>query len=686
MIRGVHPLLAGPNPRPAPSRINLKFRNVIVLPRPVILAVFSALTLAASSPDHLWAQAPASPAADAPVAIADNGDTVTLGNGFVSVKIKKANAGLASLQYKGLDLLAGGAAYWNVYGSTPNSDPRQVVKTEKKGTPSVLTITQDPARNGGEIGEVELLFPYKAGTDSEPLDIAIRYTLRRGDSGVYGWTSLTHKAGYPAFDLEANTVCLKLNAQVFDHLTIDSRRNKQMINGYDWMHGQPLNLKEARRMTTGIHAGEVEHKYDYNMLFSQTPTWGWSSTGKQVGVWIVNPSTEYLSNGPDRVDYGGHIDLKDNPAANPTLLFIWHSLHFGGAAVSINQDEEWIKVVGPFLIYCNSAPTPDAMWQDALGRAATEKAAWPYTWATAPGYASAAERGVVKGRLTVQDPQQPGASAADAWVGLAAAPYTGTDQADKPFPVTWNVDGKHYEYWTRADKTGVFDVRNARPGKYTLYAFNDGILGEFSRADVAVEAGKTLDLGTLNWTPVRHGRQVWEIGVPNRSAEEFRHGDHYWQWGLYNLYPQEFPHDVNYVVGQSDWARDWNYAQPPTIDNSGKVKGTTWRITFDLAKVTPGTATLRLALCGTRDSQIDVAVNGHPVGTTGPLPSSGVMHRDGIRGTEIERDIPFNTSNLLAGKNVMELTTHARNWVDGVLYDYLRLEVDDAGAKSVSAN
>ena len=25
----------------------------------------------------------------------------------------------------------------------------------------------------------------------------------------------------------------------------------------------------------------------------------------------------------------------------------------------------------------------------------------------------------------------------------------------------------------------------------------------------------------------------------------------------------------------------------------------------------------------------------------------------------------------------MELTTHARNWVDGVLYDYLRLEVDD---------
>ncbi len=264
--------------------------------------------------------------------ITDEGDTVTLANGVVSAKIRKSDANMLSLQYQSLDLLAGGEVYWNVYGSTPADDPKTAVKTQKKGTPSVLTITQDPGQNGGEMGEVELMFPYKAGTDAEPLDIAIRYTLHRGDSGVYGWTSVSHHAGYPAFDMEANTVCLKLNPTIFDHLTIDSRRNKQMINGYDWMHGQPLNLKEARRMTTGIHAGEVEHKYDYSMLFAENPTWGWSSTGKQVGVWIVNPSIEYLSNGPDRVDYGGHIDLKDSPTANPTLLFIWHSFHFGGAA------------------------------------------------------------------------------------------------------------------------------------------------------------------------------------------------------------------------------------------------------------------------------------------------------------------------------------------------------------------
>ena len=174
------------------------------------LPLLAAICTFAWLPNHgLAAQSPglpeaaAAPASDGPVAITDNGDTVTLENGVVAVKIRKADADLTSLQYKGLDLLAGGEAYWNVYGSTPNSDPKAVVKTQKKGTPSVLTITQDPKRNGGETGEVELLFPYKAGTDAEPLDIAIRYTLRRGDSGVYGWTSVTHKAGYPAFDMEA---------------------------------------------------------------------------------------------------------------------------------------------------------------------------------------------------------------------------------------------------------------------------------------------------------------------------------------------------------------------------------------------------------------------------------------------------------------------------------------------------
>jgi len=605
------------------------------------------------------------------VKITDSGKAVTLENGVISVTIDKTNGNFLRFGYDGTDLLDR-HGYWDVVGDIPGQ-----TDTRTHETTSVVTVTQDPAHNGGDIGEVEVLSPYRAGSGGQPLDIAVRYTLRRGDSGLYCWTIVRHKPGYPAFNIEIATFTLKLKGDLFDHLTIDAARNRQMITGYDWEHGQPLNLKEARRMTTGIHAGEVEHKYDYSAMFSQTPAYGWSSTAGKVGIWIVNPSLEYINGSPTKIELTGHIDLKDTPPADPTLLFVWHGSHYGGMPIAIQSGEDWSKITGPFLVYCNHGPTPDAMWKDALARAAVEQGEWPYSWAKAPGYASAAERGAVEGRLVVTDPQQPSASASNAWVGLALPPYQGVDLARKPITIDWQTDGKHYQYWTRADATGAFTIPNARPGKYVLYAFNNGILGDFSHADVSVTAGQTLNLGTLTWTPVRYGRQVWEIGIPDRSASEFRHGNQPWVWGLYNLYPREFPNDVNFVIGKSDWSRDWNYVQPPRQDAAGQWHGTTWKITFDMASVPPGTGTLRLALCGTRNTQIDVAVNGHPIGTTGLLPSSGAMHRDAMRSIELESDLHFNTGLLVPGTNVMTLATHSRTWPEGVEYDYLRLEVAD---------
>ena len=77
---------------------------------------------------------------------------------------------------------------------------------------------------------------------------------------------------------------------------------------------------------------------------------------------------------------------------------------------------------------------------------------------------------------------------------------------------------------------------------------------------------------------------------------------------------------------------------------------------------------------------MDVAVNSVPVGGTGELPESGVMHRDGIRGVELYRDIRFDAALLKPGQNSIELTKHARTWTDGVLYDYLRLKLDPNNA------
>lgn len=117
-----------------------------------------------------------------------------------------------------------------------------------------------------------------------------------------------------------------------------------MITGEDWIRGNPLNLKEARLMTTGLHAGEVEHKYDYSAMLSATPAWGWTSTTRKVGVFYVVPSLEYINGPPTKVELTGHIDLRDTLPADPTLLFIWHGSHyvgvpiFSGALIVVPED------------------------------------------------------------------------------------------------------------------------------------------------------------------------------------------------------------------------------------------------------------------------------------------------------------------------------------------------------------
>ena len=131
--------------------------------------------------------------------------------------------------------------------------------------------------------------------------------------------------------------------------------------------------------------------------------------------------------------------------------------------------------------------------------------------------------------------------------------------------VTWEHDGNHYEFWNEGAVDGKFVLKNVRAGTYTLHAFADGVLGEFAQTKVTVEAGKDVDLGKLVWEPVRFGKQLWEIGYPDRKGDEFLKGDgaNYWKWGWGLRYPLLFPHDVTYTVGSSDWGKDWFFEQVP---------------------------------------------------------------------------------------------------------------------------
>jgi rhamnogalacturonan endolyase len=618
------------------------------------------------------------------VTLAEDASSYTLTNGIVTAIINKHSGDLISLKYKDLEMVGGVSGHAHGYWShTPGKDSQ--VK-------DVVTI--NPASNAGERAEVSV----KAISGGAPVgngpggsmiaDIEIRYALGRGDSGIYTYSIFEHKPEYPATSLGEARFAAKLTPSIFDFMTVDANRRKVMPRPEDWAKGTQLNMKEVRRLNTGIYKGEVEHKYDYSAVQFDTPAWGWSSTEHHVGLWFVNPSIEYLSGGATKVELTAHLDGSDantgeDSGGAPTVLNYWRGSHYGGSSRVVAQGESWTKVIGPFLIYCNSAPNHDEMWKDALSKAAKETSAWPFDWVNGVSYPHKNERGSVSGKLVLNDPQAPDIKMTNLLVGLSAPDYTVRDQKGSEQIVDWQQDAKNYEFWTRGDQSGNFEISAVRPGKYTLHAIAKGVLGEFAKTDITVEPGKPLNLGSLKWQPVRYGRQVWEIGIPNRTAEEFRHGDHYWQWGLYNDYPKEFPNDVNFIIGKSDWRRDWNYVQPPRIDGT-KVTPTTWAITFDLPKAAQGKAILRLAIAGSRVSHgIEVTVNDKSAGNTGPLPDTGVMHRDGIRGYWVERDVTFDAALLKPGTNVIKLHVPSNNWVNGVLYDYLRLELDESAKSPV---
>lgn len=614
-------------------------------------------------------------AADArPVTLTEDAASYTLANGSVTAVVDKRSGGLRSFQYRGLETLDAGsghaAAYWS---HQPNN-----------GT---AAVTLDPRSNGGSQAEVAVNGVYQGVPQGSgpgggvAADLEIRYRLGRGDTGLYTYSIFTHKSGYPATGIGEARFAAKLNDAVFDWMTVDADRNMEMITAYDWDHGLKMNMKEARRMTTGLYKGQVEHKYDYSAVQFDTPAFGWSSTARHVGLWFVNPTIEYLSGGPTKLELTAHRDATFTDSltapAPPTLLNYWRGSHYGGSVCDLAADETWTKVVGPFLIYANAGPTHDAMWRDALARAAAEAKQWPYDWVVGVDYPHKDARGIVTGQIILRDPQAPSAKMSHLLVGLAHPDYPSA----RGEPVDWQQDAKYYQFWVRGDAQGRFAIPNVRPGTYTLHAFADGVLGEYAKADVTVVAGKMLNLGTLTWTPICYGRQLWEIGVPDRTAREFRHGDHYWQWGLYNQYPKDFPNDVHYVIGHSDSHTDWNYAQVPRAqDDTGRGDGpaTPWTVTFDLPTAPHGKATLRLAFAGTSARRVTVAVNGQPAGDTGPLPDTATIRRDAIRGLWRERDVAFDASLLKAGTNVLTLTVPAGGVMSGVEYDYLRLELDES--------
>lgn len=647
---------------------------------PVALCCFQTLSIAASE--------------SAAVTLTEDDATYTLANGIVTAQVAKASGDLVSFRYKGTEMLATfltpegepdlerDPPGYNPNGLNPRMTDHQYgfwshdAMGPKDTAPAIGRVTIDPGSNSGERAEVAIKGisnGRKMGTgpgasaDGQFIsDIEIRYALGRGESGVYTYCIFEHPAEYAQTTLGEARFCAKLN-EFFDWMSVAPHRNKHY----------PKDLREG-------------DKYVYTVVQSENPAFGWSSTTKNVGFWIVNPTVEYLSGGPTKVEFLGHRDT--NSVAAPCVLNYWRSSHYGGATVDVGAGEHWTKVVGPFLLYANAGADPQAMYDDARARQELENAAWPYDWVKGVDYPNADERTTVRGQLVLQDRQVPEAKLPNLLVGLTApawvAPRPPAPDGTPPPLIDWQRDAKHYQFWVRGNEDGGFEIPKVRPGTYTLHAFADGVLGEFVKTDVTVEPGQQLDLGSLTWTPVRHGKQVWEIGIPNRNGSELFKGNVYWEPEISLEYAKLFPDDVNFVVGESDYRTDWFFQHVPHNENPDakaepyrgvrtEGRATPFTIMFTMPEAPRGRATLRFAICGTGTKRLDVYVNEQPAGSLEGLQSDGVIARHGVQGIWYEREIAFDASLLQAGENKLTLTIPAGPINDGLIYDYLRLELDE---------
>ena len=592
------------------------------------------------------------------VNITEDARSFTLSNGIVTARILKTSGDIQSLVYKGAEILTDKSGHAGGYWSHDTTGGKSVV----------TRITIDPRANGGERAEVSIKGisggikmghgPGAASDGDFPADIDIRYALGRGDAGLYTYCIFEHLPEYPAATMTEARFAIKL-ADFFDWMSIDEHRNKYY----------PRELPG-------------EDKYVYTALQSENRAYGFSSTTRHVGFFFVNPSIEYLSGGPTKPEFLAHRDT--TPVQAPVVLNYWRSSHYGGANVTVAAGEAWTKVIGPFLLYLNEGPDPMAMWREAKMRADAEAAKWPYSWVDAGNYARPRERGTVRGRLVLNDSLLK-AFPGKVMVGLAQPVYT-TPGGRGGQRITWQTDAKHYEFWTRANIDGTFTLPKVSPGSYTLYAFADGVLGEFSQANVRVGNGETVNLGELKWEPVRRGRQVWEVGVPNRTAAEFAGGDRFFAPDITLQYPKMFPTDVVYTIGQSKADKDWFYAQAPRASSNAQVEpfrgvtgegqATPYTVRFRMESAPRGTAVLRLAICGTGARAIQVSVNGSPAGQIPLGPGDGVITRHQVQGLWYELQFEFDASSLKAGENTLTLTVPAGPVNNGVIYDYLRLELE----------
>ncbi|KAL7208113.1 hypothetical protein ACSBR1_029968 [Camellia fascicularis] len=620
-------------------------------------------------------------------------DQVVMDNGILKLTLSVPGGAIIGIQYNGIDNLLElhnpqlNGGFWDLNWAEPGN-------VGTRGRFDVLNGTSfEVIMENKEQVELSFTRPWDTSLqgDHSPLNIDKRFIMLRGCCGFYSYAIYEHLEDMPAFILYETRIAFMLKIDKFRYMAIADNKQRYMPLPDDRLpgRGEELAYPEAVLLVNPVEPqfkGEVDDKYEYSIENKDNGVHGWICFDPPVGFWQICPSNEFRTGGPTKQDLTSHV--------NPTTLAMFVSAHYGGEELSLQfgSGEPWKKVFGPVFIYLNSVSDEKkafSLWDNAKEQMKVEIQSWPYNFPNSTDFPKSDQRGTVSGRFLVHDryaSEQP-LPTNGAYVGLAPEGEAGS----------WQRESKEYQFWTTTNEEGYFCIKNIRAGDYNLYGWVPGFIGDYRLdASIIIISGCEMDMGDHVYEPPRDGPTLWEIGIPDRSAEEFyipepnpkyinklyvNHPDRFRQYGLWERYADLYPDgDLVYIVGVSDFRKDWFFAQVnrKTADNTYET--TTWQIKFTLEIVYQGGVyKLRLALASAMSSDLEVRINdgqaNPPQFSSGLIGKDNAIARHGIHGLYYLFNVDIPCDQLRQGDNTIFLT-QAMNTspFHGIMYDYIRLE------------
>ena len=523
----------------------------------------------------------------------DGPDELTLRNGLVSVTMLK-QGGLAHAQIDALSTSAFSAApnllrkgrvgscYWNTVPA----------RTQTNGTKEDCMLSDKfvghtVVRQNASLVEVKFETPPTCG-----FQVDFHYVLRADKPGYYFFLAV-ERAGDEDLELPLGQLRLacRLDQDIFSTVVVpDETQTTQatqlstprtgMLPPVSALSDSALVMNAGYRLQPSSASGGLDTPDDFYTKYS----WAVSSdkdlvhgamgtnasAGKSVGVFLIQPSHEYLNGGPAHAEIATHQDSK-------STCFLFH-----GAGGHYSYDPPvaplgWRKLIGPAFVRMDGAADTARLWRGAVDSATELQRQWPYAWMQHELWAPPEQRGSVLGSLeptapldhgpTMQgglailgDPVSDPAKLATpecvqalsvrckGFDGLSArkcASHCGKELAkateqsictpqtlgafcsgtlERPL----DLQGLNYTFWGNisAERNG-FEISGVRAGDYSLWVRLPGCLPvqQLLVPKLSVEAGGETQLGQLAVPNKRRGaRRVWQIGLADASVAEFRHG------------------------------------------------------------------------------------------------------------------------------------------------------------------